>query len=365
MQAIQIQYRLIRLHKKRAGNPADIRQRDNMKIDDTFNGTEVNRRRRTMLIGAGLALAAASTGAMAQANSGHTVSLIVPLAPGGIADITARPFAVPLAKELGQPVVVENRAGAGGAIGMSYAARQKPDGNTLLMALSSIVIIPEADKITGRPISYTLNQFTPIALVSADPTVLVVRADSPWKTIGDLLKAAKEKPGALTYSSSGIYGTTHVAQAMLWQAAGVDMLHVPYSGGGPSMVALLAGQVDITAQAPGTVAQHVKAGKARILGTWGVERLKNFPDVPTFKEKGLDVEFYIWSGLFAPAGLPPQKLAQLRAAAKNSVRDPGFVAAMNAMNTPIHFLEGAELDKFLEQDQKRLARVVKAMGKLE
>jgi tripartite-type tricarboxylate transporter receptor subunit TctC len=345
--------------------PGSNKETDNMKTTSHRKKTEVNLRRRAALICAGLTLAAASAGAIAQANTGHTVSLVVPLAPGGIADITARPFAVPLAKELGQPVVVENRAGAGGAIGMSYAARQKPDGNTLLMALSSIVIIPEADKITGRPISYTLNQFTPIALVSADPTVLVVRADSPWKNIGDLIKAAKEKPGSLTYSSSGIYGTTHVAQAMLWQAAGVDMLHVPYSGGGPSMVALLAGQVDITAQAPGTVAQHVKSGKARILGTWGAERLKNFPDIPTFKEKGLDVEFYIWSGLFAPAGLPAQKLNQLRAAAKNAVHDPGFVASMNAMNTPIRFLEGADLDKFLEQDQKRLARVVKAMGKLE
>jgi tripartite-type tricarboxylate transporter receptor subunit TctC len=329
------------------------------------NGGADPQRRTAHRLGAAVALAAAGTFSFAQTAGGPPISLVVPLAPGGIADITARPFAIPLAKELGQPVIVENRPGAGGAVGMSYAARQKPDGQTLLMALSSIVIIPEADKITGRPVSYTLNQFTPIALVSADPTVLVVRSDSPWKTIDDLIKAAKAKPGSLTYSSSGIYGTTHVAQAMLWQAAGVDMLHVPYNGGGPSMVALLAGQVDITAQAPGTVAQHVKSGKARILGTWGAERLKNFPDVPTFKEKGYDVEFYIWSGLFAPAGLTPQKLNQLRAAARNAVHDPGFIAAMNGMNTPIHYLEGAELDKFLEQDHKRLARVVKAMGKLE
>jgi tripartite-type tricarboxylate transporter receptor subunit TctC len=248
---------------------------------------------------------------------------------------------------------------------MSYAARQKPDGNTLLMALSSIMVIPEADKITGRPVSYTVSQFTPIALVSADPTVLAVRADSPFKTIEDLIRHAKEKPGSLTFSSSGIYGTTHVAQAMLWQAAGVEMLHVPYAGGGPSMVALVAGEVDITAQAPGTVNAHVKSGKVRVLGTWGRERLKNFPDVPTFKERGLDVEFYIWSGLFAPAGVTPQKKAQLLTAARAAVHDPAFVTAMNGMNTPLHYLEGAELDKFLEQDQKRLAKVVKAMGKLE
>ena len=191
----------------------------------------------------------------------RVINLIVPLAPGGIADITARPLAVPLSKDLGQPVIVENKIGAGGAVGMAYAAKQKPDGNTLLMALSSILIIPEAEKVSGKPQSYTMANFTPIALVSADPTVLVVRADSPWKTVGDLIKDAKANPGKYSYSSSGIYGTTHVAQAMLWQAAGVDLVHVPYNGGGPSMTALLGGQVDVVAQAPGTAAAHQKAGQ--------------------------------------------------------------------------------------------------------
>jgi tripartite-type tricarboxylate transporter receptor subunit TctC len=311
----------------------------------------------------GCLLLAASPLALAQ--SSQAVSLVVPLAPGGIADITARPLAIPLARELGHSVIVENRIGAGGAVGMAYVTRQKPDGNTLLMALSSIVIIPEADKISGKVPSYTMSQFTPIALVSADPTVLVVRADSPWKTAADLVRDAKARPKAISFSSSGIYGTTHVAQAMLWQAAGVDMLHVPYNGGGPSMTALLGGQVDMTAQAPGVVSAHLKAGTVRVLGTWGTERLKSLPDVPTFREQGFDVEFYIWSGLFAPAGLPAAKLAQLKSAARAATQDAGFVSAMNAMNTPIRYLEGAELARFLEQDQKRLAGVIRAMGKLE
>lgn len=297
--------------------------------------------------------------------SDKNVSLIVPLAPGGIADITARPLAVPLAKELGQPVIVENKIGAGGAIGMAYASKQKPDGNTLLMALSSILIIPESEKVSGRPQSYTMSNFTPIALVTADPTVLVVRASSPWKTVNDLIKDAKANPKKYSYSSSGIYGTTHVAQVMLWQAAGVDLLHVPYNGGGPSLTALLAGQVDVVAQAPGTAAAHQKAGTVRYLGTWGAERLKAYPELPTMKEQGYDVEFYIWSGLFSPAGLSPEKLTQLRKAAKNSINDPGFIAAMGGMNTPIKYLEGADLEKFIAQDQKRLATVIKNMGKLE
>jgi tripartite-type tricarboxylate transporter receptor subunit TctC len=307
----------------------------------------------------------AGTSTLAIGQSTQPMTLIVPLAAGGIADITARPLAIPLARELHQPVVVENRVGAGGAVGMAYAARQKPGGNTLLMALSSIVVIPEADKVMGRAPSYTMNQFTPVALVSADPTVLVVRANSPWRTTADLIRDAKARPGKISVSSSGLYGTTHVAQSMLWQAAGVDMLHVPYNGGGPSMTALLAGQVDVTAQAPGTVMPHLKAGTVRLLGSWGGERLKQLPDVPTFKEQGFDVEFYIWSALFAPAGVPAARMEQLRAAARKSVQDPAFVSAMATMNTPIQYLEGAEFERFLAQDQARLARVVKAMGKLE
>lgn len=323
--------------------------------------------RRTVLasvLGAALPVAAIPFDARAQDKS-HPVSLVVPLAPGGIADITARPFAVPLARELGQPVVVENRPGAGGGVGMAYVTRQKPDGNTLLMALSSILIIPEADKVMGRPATYTFDQFTPIALVSADPTVLLVKADSRWKTAADLIKDAKANPKKLTFSSSGIYGTTHVAQAMLWQAAGIELTHIPYSGGGPSMQALLGGQVDVTAQAPGVAAAMVKTGAVRMLGSWGATRLAAFPDVPTFKELGYDIEFYIWSGLFAPAGLTPAKLDQLRAAAKRSAQDAGFVSSMTTMETPIRYLDGDAFKAFLDTDQKRLARVVKAMGKLE
>jgi len=302
--------------------------------------------------------------ALAQSSS-QPVSLVVPLAPGGIADVTARPLAIALAKELGQSVVVENRVGAGGAVGTGYVARQKPDGNTLLMALSSFVIAPEADKVVGRTPAYSLDQFTPIALVSADPTVLVVRADSPWKTIEDLIKDAKARPGTISYSSSGVYGTTHVASEMLFQAAGVKLLHVPYNGGGPSLNAILGGEVQVNSQAPGLVAAHVKAGTLRVLGTWGGERLPSMPDVPTFRERGFDVEFYIWSGLFAPAGLSPAKAAQLRSAASKAIADPGFVRSMAGMNTPIRHMEGAELDSYIQKERARLGSVVKAMGKLE
>lgn len=318
-------------------------------------------RRQWLLAGLG----ACATGALAQGADNQPLSLVVPLAPGGIADITARPFAIPLARELGRPVVVENRVGAGGAVGIAYVGRQKPDGNTLLLALSSIVVIPEADKVAGRKPSYDLEKFTPLALITADPTVLAVRADSPFQTIDDVVKAAKARPGAITFSSSGLYGTTHICQEMLWHAAGIRMLHVPYNGGGPSLTALLGGEVELTAQAPGTIAPHLKTGRVRVLGSWGQERLKLLPDIKTFREQGLDVEFYIWSAVFAPVGMAPAKLDEMRAAVRKSVQDPGFQAAMATTNTPIRFMEGDEFTRFLESDSKRMARVVKAMGKIE
>ena len=188
---------------------------------------------------AGLALAFATSLAAAQGYPTRPITMIVPFAPGGIADVTGRPLAASMAKTLGQTVVVENKAGAGGAVGMAAAARAPADGYTILMALSSIVIIPEAEQVNGRKSQYQMSDFIPVALISADPTVLLVPADSPWKTLGDLIADAKARPGKISYSSSGVYGTTHTAFEMFAQAAGIKLLHVPYKGGGPAMTALL------------------------------------------------------------------------------------------------------------------------------
>ena len=314
---------------------------------------------------AALVLAVASAAAPAQQYPSKPITMIVPFPPGGIADITGRPLALVMSRILGQGIVVENRAGAGGAVGMAYVAKQKPDGYTLMTALSSIVIIPESDKVSGRTPLYQMSEFTPIALLSADPTVLLVPNDSPWKTLGDLINDAKARPGKISYSSSGIYGTTHTAFEMLAQSAGVQLLHVPYKGGGPAMTALLTGEVAITAQSPGVANPHMKSGKVRVLGSWGATRLPLIADVPTMKEQGFDVEFYIWAALFAPAGLPPDLLAKLRATVRQAVQEPEFRAAMAGMNTPINYMEGGDFDNFIAQDSKRLGGVVKLMGKVE
>src|SRR5205085_11370579 len=203
---------------------------------------------------AGAILACAAFAACAQSDyPTHAVTMVVPFPPGGVADITARPVAEAMGRYLKQPVVVENRGGAGGGVGMQYVARAKPDGYTVLLTLSSISIIPEADKVLGRDPMYQLNQLVPIARFTADPTVLAVRADSPYKSVKDLVEAAKKSPGSIPYGSSGNYGTMHVPMEMFASNAGVKMMHVPFTGGGPAVVALLGGQVQALSTGPSTV----------------------------------------------------------------------------------------------------------------
>jgi tripartite-type tricarboxylate transporter receptor subunit TctC len=193
---------------------------------------------------------AAATSAHAQGFPDRPITMIVPFTPGGVSDITARPLAIGMANNLGQNIVIDNRGGAGGAIGMSAAAKARPDGHTLMMALPSIITIPISDRISGRPSTFQMDQFKPIARLTADPTVLSVRAESKWNTLADFIRDVKAQPGKISYSSSGIYGTTHVAMEILANAAGMQMIHVPFSGGGQQIQALLAGQVDATMQTP-------------------------------------------------------------------------------------------------------------------
>jgi len=311
------------------------------------------------------AVVCASAALAQEAYPAKPITLIVPFPPGGVADIVGRPFADALSRELKQPVVIENKPGAGGGIGMGMVAKAKPDGYTLLLALSSISILPEADKVLGRAPLYQLDQFTPLARLTADPTVLAVRADSPWKSLQEFIEDARKRPGAITYGSSGNYGTMHVPMEMFAHSAGLKMLHVPFTGGGPAVIALLGGQVDALSTGPSTVLQHVKAGKIRVLAQWGDRRLASLPNVKTLSESGYDAVFFQWSALFAPAGTPEPIVARLREAARVAAADPKFVGTLQTVETPVQYLDAPEMRRFWEADAKKLAEAVQRVGKVE
>ena len=297
----------------------------------------------------------------------RNLMMVVPFPPGGQADFAARPMAAALEKILGQPVVVENRAGgAGGSIGNAIVARAAPDGYTLLMALSSLAVLPEADRLFGREPAYEVSQLFPLARVLADPTLFAVPASAPWQSIHDFVEDAKKRPGQIPYGSSGPYGTLHVAMEMFASSANIKLLHVPFRGAGPALAGLLSATVEALASAPSVVKPQVDAGKLRVLANWGAKRIDSFPKVPTFKELGYaDVEFYIWAGIFTPKGVPEPVIARLREAVREAIKSPDVVSVFDAAGSPAAYQDASEFADFVKVDSARLIAAVKKMGKLE
>jgi len=291
--------------------------------------------------------------------------MVVPFPPGGVADTVGRPVAEAMSRYLKQSIVVENRGGAGGGIGMAQVAKSRADGYTVLMALSSLVVLPEADRILQRPPMFQVNQLKPIARFTADPTVLVVRADSPWKTYAEFMAYAKANPGRISFGSSGNYGTMHVPMEQLKAATSSFMLHVPYTGAGPAVMALLGGQIEALSTGPASVKQQIAAGRLRALAHWGEGRLSGLPEVPSLRELGVPIQYSQWSGLFVPAGTPDDVVEALRQAAKFAVQDPKAIAAMTAAGTSFMFQDAPEFERFVLSDAKAMSAVVTRIGKVE
>lgn len=295
----------------------------------------------------------------------RSVTMIVPFPPGGVADTVARPVAEALSAALKQPVVIENKAGAGGGIGMAQVAKSKPDGYTVLLALSSLVILPEADKVLGRAPAFQVSDLKPIARFTADPTVLAVRAESPWKSYAEFAAAANASPGKLNFGSSGNYGTMHIPMAMLAASTDLKMTHVPYTGAGPAIVGLLGGQVDALATGPATIVQHVQAGKIRALAHWGDGRLATLPEVPSLKELGVPIDFAQWAGLFVPAETPEPVVARLRDAARVAGNDAKVREVLLKAGSPVLYQDAPEFQRYVDGDAKKMVDVVKRIGKIE
>ena len=293
------------------------------------------------------------------------ISIVVAFPPGGVADNTARPVAAALERILKQPVPIINKAGAAGAVGNQIVATSKPDGYTLLMALVSVSVLPEVDMLFGRPQNYTLDQLTGIARINADPSMLVVRADAPWKTLKDLVEDAKKRPGEIVFTSSGLYGAAHIPMEMFIKAAGIKMRHLPTTGGGPMMNAMLGGHAQLVMTPVSLAAAHVKAGKLRLLAHSGNGPVAAYPEVPTFKSQGYDVDYTAWAGLVAPKGTPPHVVKILRDAVRQAVKEPEVVTSHAKLETPVAYMDADEFNAWWAKDAARLAEVVKQIGKVE
>ncbi len=327
----------------------------------------MNRRKFVQGVVAAPFVGALGSQAQAQAwQPTRNITMIVAFPPGGQADLAARPVALALEKILGRSVVVDNRAGAGGMLGNAAAARAEPDGHTLLMALSSMTFLPEAERLYDRKPSYELDHLVPIARVLADPGVLTVRSDAPWKSVADLVADAKKRPGQISFSSSGNYGASHVPFELFQQAAGIKLLHVPYRGGGPALIAFIGAQVDITAQAPGVINPHARDGKVRLLAHWGGKPTPELKGIPTMIELGYkDVEYYIWAGLFAPKATPAPIVTRLRDAMRQVMNDPQVTGIFEKAGSPPAYMDQPEFVPFVEADAKRLKPVIAKIGRLD
>ena len=279
--------------------------------------------------------------------------------------MVARPLAAVLEPILKQPVVIETKAGAAGQVGAQFAASAKPDGYTLLMHIVSISGFAEVDKLFGRPVKFTRDDFIPIARFIADPMVLVVNDKQPYQTLKEFVDDAKKRPNEIIFSSSGLYGALHLPTALFAKAAGIQMRHLPTAGGGPALTAILGNNSQVLVSSIAAANAQMKAGKLRALAGFGAQRAPALPNVPTMKELGYDVEFYLWVGMFAPKGTPAPIITTLRDASKKAAADDKFKQAMTNLGQDVAYLDQAEFKAFWDADAKRVEDAVRSIGKVE
>ena len=294
------------------------------------------------------------------------ITILAPFPPGGVVDLTARPLAAVLERILKQPVVVTNKGGAAGAVGRQSVAIAKPDGYTTMVDLVSISTIPAVDALFERQPAYSLDQFVGIARLTNDLPLLVINTQNPWKSVAELVAELKKRPGELTYASSGPYGASHVPMEWFLQSAGnLKMRHLPTTGGGPATTAVLGNHAHMWMSPTGIAAPHIKSGKLRAIATLSANRHPRFPDVPTMKELGYDIEYYYWTGLFVPKNTPQAVITRLRDAVRQAVRDPEFRNPIDKAETEIAYLDADDFKKFWERDAATLAQVIKRIGRVE
>lgn len=322
--------------------------------------------RRHFVAGSAAAAALLASGpAFADTYPSHAITVINPFPPGGASDVVTRPLAAVLEPIVKQPVVIETKAGAAGAVGAQVAANAKPDGYTLLSHITSISGFAEVDKLFGRTPKFTRADFIPLARFVADPCVVIVNDQTPYKTLKELTEDAQKRPDQIIFSSSGLYSALHIPMALYAKAAGgLKMRHLPTNGGGPALTALLGNNSQALASSVSACLAQIKAGKVRPLALFGDKRSKALPDVPTMKELGYNIEYYLWVGMFAPKGTPAPVVETLRGALKQAAATEQFKTAMTNLGQEVEFLDQPAFATFWDEDAARIEAAVREIGKV-
>ena len=319
---------------------------------------------RNRLIAA-LALSMAAAGVYAQeAYPSRPIAITVPNPPGGMNQIHAQPLSAVLQRLTNQPAPVINRPGGTAGIGTAYVANQPPDGYNILVTTANLHLVIEKDKLYGIKSPFTLDQIAPLALLSADPLIMVVHPSMPVKNVKQLVALAKSKPNEIVYSSSGLYGIQHVPTEMFLRAAGLKMRHLPTTGGGPAVTQALGGHSQLNLGGLAAVYPYIPSGKLRPIASWGAKPSAALANVPTLKSLGYDIEAYLWVGLFTSAAVPEPIQLKMRELIARVAADPLFKQALENVQVVPDYRDAPEFKKFFDADYKRMAAAVKAIGKL-
>ncbi len=289
------------------------------------------------------------------------IKLIVPYAAGGPSDVQARIVGEYLGRDLKQTIVIENRAGAQGAIGAEMAARSEPDGYTLLFSAASVFVL---NPLLYKKLSYdAAKDFRMLAVVTDQPAILEINPSVPARTVAELVAYAKQNPGKLNFGSAGTGGAAHLAGEMFRQMAGIDMVHIPYKGMAPALQDLLSGNIQVLFDSLGTALPPIKAGLLRPLAVGSAKRIDQLPDLPTIAESYPDYATSTWYGIAAPSNLPDDVLQKLKASLDRALSDDAFRASLDKIGfMPLRPRSQREIDEFVAADGARWARVIKALN---
>jgi tripartite-type tricarboxylate transporter receptor subunit TctC len=282
------------------------------------------------------------------------IQIIIPWAPGGATDLVFRALAASTTKYLGQAVVIVNKAGGGGAAGYTEAMKAAPDGYTLATAATPLTILPHQTRT-----AFTYLNFDPVINTVSDPSMFLVRAEAPWKSLKEFIDQAKKNPGMISVGNSGAGGGVHLVALAFAKAAGVQFNHIPFSGGGPSVIALLGGHINAVSVSPPEGVSQIQAGKLRIIALFADSRLELFPGVSTVKEQGVNFTMGMWRGLVAPKGTPPDVIQKLHDAFKKGMDDPVFKKNAKDMSVNLEYLGPKEFGKLMAEDHEFYGKLVK------